>query len=136
MRYQFIQEQHGRFSVAALCRALQVSQSGYFAWQRRTPSRRSREETHLLVQIRAVYQQSDESYGSPRIQRDLAAQGVVCSRKRSEASKGRRVERIMRKYEVRVEPARRFVTTTDSAHAVPVAPNLQWRPTCWIGSLR
>jgi transposase InsO family protein len=116
VRYQFIKEQHGRFPVAVLCRALQVSQSGYFAWLRRTPSRRSREETHLLVQIRAVYQQSDKSYGSPRIQRDLAAQGVVCSRKR--------VERIMRKYQVRVEPARRFVTTTDSAHALPVAPNL------------
>jgi hypothetical protein len=80
VRYQFIKEQHGRFPVAVLCRALQVSQSGYFAWLRRTPSRRSREETHLLVQIRAVYQQSDKSYGSPRIQRDLAAQGVVCSR--------------------------------------------------------
>ena len=115
MRYQFIKEQHGRFPVVVLCRALQVSQSGYFAWQRRTPSRRSREETHLLVQIQAVYQQSDKSYGSPRIQRDLAAQGVVCSRKR--------VERIMRKYQVRVEPARRFVRTTDSAHALPVAPN-------------
>jgi transposase InsO family protein len=116
VRYQFIQEQHGRFSVAALCRALQVSASGYFAWRGRDSRPRSREETNLLVQIRSVHQHSDQSYGSPRVHRELVAQGMACSRKR--------VERIMRKYEVRVEPVRRFVTTTDSAHALPVAPNL------------
>ena len=119
MRYRFIKEQHGRFPVAALCRALQVSPSGYFAWIRRAPSRRSREETKLLVHIRAAHQQSDQSYGSPRVHRELAVQGIACSRKR--------VERIMRKYQVRAEPARRFAATTDSAHALPVASNVLGR---------
>ncbi len=119
MRYQFIQRLKGQFPVVALCRALQVSQSGYFAWIGRSPSRRSQEETYLLVQVRAVHQQSDKSYGSPRVHRDLVAQGIACSRKR--------VERVMRKYEVRAEPARRFVATTDSAHALPVAPNVLGR---------
>jgi putative transposase len=116
VRYQFIQEQEGRFSVAALCRALQVCQSGYFAWRSRSPSRRSQQEVQLLVQIRAVHQQSDRSYGSVRVHRELQAQGIGCSKKR--------VERIMRKFGVRAEPARRFVRTTDSAHALPVAHNL------------
>ena len=119
MRYQFIKEQQGQFPVVALCRVLQVSVSGYFAWRRRTPSRRSREETRLLVQIRVVHQQSDRSYGSPRMHRELVAQGTRCSRKR--------VERIMSKYQVRAEPARRFVVTTDSAHALPVASNVLGR---------
>ncbi|HEV2124179.1 MAG TPA: IS3 family transposase [Chloroflexota bacterium] len=98
-----MKEQQGQFSTAALCRSMKVSESGYFAWQRRTSSRRSREETKLLVQIRAVHQQSDKSYGSPRIHRELVAQGTQCSPKR--------VERVMRKYEVRAEPARRFLIT-------------------------
>ena len=116
MRYQFIKEQQGQFSIAALCRALQVSVSGYFAGLRRKPSRRSREETKLLVQIRAIHQQSDKSYGSPRIHQELVAQGTRCSKKR--------VERIMRKYDVRAEPVRRFVIPTDSLHALPVADNV------------
>jgi putative transposase len=119
VRYQFIQSLKGQFPVVALCRAPQVSQSGYFAWIGRSPSQRSQAETNLLVQVRTVYQQSDKSYGSPRVHRDLVAQGIACSRKR--------VERVMRKYKVRLEPARCFVATTDSAHALPVAPNVLGR---------
>ena len=119
MRYQFIKgikEQQGRFSVSALCRALQVSVSGYFAWLRRPASGRSQQETRLLVQIRAVHRQSDRSYGSRRVHQELVAQGIGCSRKR--------VERIMSKYGLRAQTARRFVRTTDSKHSLPVAPNL------------
>ncbi len=121
MRYQFIQSLTGQFSVTALCRALQVSVSGYFAWLGRTrsPSRRSQEETKLLILIRSVHQQSDRTYRSPRVHRELVAQGTLCSRKR--------VERIMGKYQVRAEPVRRLVVTTDSAHALPVAPDVLGR---------
>lgn len=63
-----------------------------------------------------MHQQSDKTYGSPRVHRELVAQGIACSKKR--------VERIMSKYAVRAETPRRFVVTTDSTHALPVRQNL------------
>jgi putative transposase len=116
VRYRFIREQEGRFSVSALCRALHVSRSGYLAGKSRPPSDRSREEQTLLVEIRAAHQESRGTYGSPRIHQELRAREVACGRNR--------VARVMRKYEITARPLRRSVVTTDSNHPLPVAPNL------------
>jgi putative transposase len=115
VRYRFIREHEGRFSVSTLCRALRVTRSGYSAWKRRSLSLRSRQEQNLLIEIRAAHQQSRGTYGSPRIHQELRARAVACSRNR--------VARVMRKYEVTARPLRRYVTTTDSNHPLPVAPN-------------
>ena len=115
MRYRFIQGHEGRFSVASLCRALRVSRSGYSAWKKRSPSQQSQEEQNLLVEIRAAHQESRGTYGSPRIYQELRAKEVACSRNR--------VARLMQKYEITARPLRRYVTTTDSNHPLPVAPN-------------
>ena len=96
VRYRFIQEQEGRFSVSALCRAVRVSRSGYSAWKQRPPSRRSHQEQELLVRIRAAHQESRGTYGSPRIAEELRGRGVVCSRNR--------VARVMQKYEITAHP--------------------------------
>jgi transposase InsO family protein len=66
--------------------------------------------------IRAIHAESEERYGSPRIHKELKAQGERISRKR--------VERIMRLEGVSVAPRQRFVLTTDSDHDLPIAPNL------------
>ena len=95
---------------------MQVSASGYYAWRRRAESRRSRENRGLLVHIRSAFEQSGQTYGSPRIWRELKEQGIACGK--------RRVERLMRKSDIRAEPPRRFRVTTDSGHALPVAKNL------------
>jgi putative transposase len=115
VRYRFIREHEGRFSVSALCRVLQVSRSGYIAWKKRPLSPCSQQEQRLLVEIRAIHQGSRGTYGSPRITQELWAKERACSRNR--------VARIMRKYEITARPHRRYVTTTDSAHPLPVAPN-------------
>jgi putative transposase len=115
VRYRFIQQHEGRFRVASLCRTLQVSRSGYSAWKKRLPSRRSQEENELLVHIRAVYQESRGTYGSPRIFHELRAIHVSGSRNR--------VARIMRKYQITARPLRRSVRTTESNHSQPIALN-------------
>jgi putative transposase len=116
VRYRFIRQHQGQFSVSALCRALRVSRSGYTVWKRRPPSRRSQEEQALLGRIRAVHHESRGTYGSPRITQELRAREVSCSRNR--------VARLMRKHAITARPVRRFVVTTDSRHALPVAANL------------
>jgi transposase InsO family protein len=95
---------------------MQVSRSGYTDWQKRLPSRRALEEQQLLTSIRQEYHQSKGTYGSPRLHTELLKQGIRLSRNR--------LVRLMRKYEITARPLRRFVVTTDSDPALPVAENL------------
>lgn len=98
---------------------MQVSSSGFYAWSGRSqspPCLRNRQEQQLLVRIRAAHKQSDGTYGSPRIYKDLRAEGLRISRKR--------IERIMRKHGVCGQPLKKFKVTTDSKHNLPVAENL------------
>lgn len=115
MRYQFITEQKPHFSLAALCRAMQVSQSGYVDWCKRPRSARQQQEEVLVLSVREIHQQSRGTYGSPRVYRECKARGLACGRNR--------VARLMRKYQISARPLRRFVVTTDSKHDLPIAQN-------------
>lgn len=116
MRYPFIKQYQGQYRLCNLCRVMQVSRSGFNAWRKRSPSRRSIEEQILLALICVAYKESKETYGSPRIHRDLLAAGARCGLKR--------VARIMRKHNVSARAKKRFAATTDSNHGLPVAQNL------------
>ncbi len=109
---------------------MQVSVSGYYAWRARPECRRAQQDRVLLVHIRSVFEESHQTYGSPRIYREFQESGIACGK--------RRVARLMRQHGIHPEPARRFVATTDSKHALPVAQNVldrQFEPeaadTCW-----
>jgi putative transposase len=58
-----------------MCRVLDVSTSGYYAWRKRRPSQRAQANVVLVAQIRQVHQVSKQRYGSPRVQRELQALG-------------------------------------------------------------
>ena len=106
----------GSYSLAIMCRALRVSVSGFYAWKRREPSGRARENEVLLTEIRQVHRQYRRSYGSPRMSDELVARGFSCSRGRA--------ERLMRTSGIAAKPRKRFVVTTDSDHESPIAPNI------------
>ncbi len=116
MRYQFIQSLAGQFPIAALCRALQVAKSGYYAWCKRQPSVGKREDETLIQRIRHHFEASRQTYGSPRILQELQAEGIACGK--------HRVARLMRAAGLSALQPRRFQVTTDSRHALPVAQNL------------
>jgi putative transposase len=65
-----------------MCRVLAVPRSSYYAWRIRRPSRRSQVNARLATRIRAIYSESDQTYGSPRIHRELVRAGVCCGRHR------------------------------------------------------
>lgn len=109
----------GQFSVSAMCRVFEVSRSGYYAWRPRAKSRRAKENEALTGQIKAVFTESWQTYGSPRIFRELRARGVGCGR--------HRVARLMRRAGLRALVRRRYRATTDSAHSLPVCKNLLGR---------
>jgi putative transposase len=116
MRFALIDAAKVEFPVHRMCRALGVSQSGYFAWKDRPACRRQREDMVLLAYVRSAFALSHGTYGSPRMTRELHDSGLAVGR--------RRTARLMRENGLRARQKRRFKRTTDSHHAWPVAPNL------------
>jgi putative transposase len=116
MRFQLIDVAKEEFPVQRLCKVLGVSQSGYFAWRRRPASSRQREDLVLLAHIRSAFALSNETYGSPRMTRELQESGLRVGR--------RRTARLMRENGLKARQKRRFKRTTDSHHPLPIAPNL------------
>jgi putative transposase len=116
MRYAFIAAHVAQFPMRLMCRALEVSRSGFYAWRGRPASKRSTENRLLLERIKAVHRKSRKTYGSPRVHVQLVAEGERCGRGR--------VERLMRANGIRAKQKRKFVATTDSKHDLPVAENI------------
>ena len=116
MRFELIDAGSEEFPVQRLCKVLGVSQSGYFAWRNRPACRRQHEDLVLLAHVRSAFKLSSETYGSPRMTRELRDEGLNVGR--------RRTARLMRQNGLRARQKRRFTRTTDSLHAFPVAPNL------------
>ena len=102
--------------VAAVCRTLGVSPSGYYAWRKRPLSPRARTDVELTAQIVAVHRDSRETYGAPRIHAELAAQGHRLGRKR--------VARLMRSAGLQGVSRRKFRTTTVRDTTAQPAPDL------------
>lgn len=123
-------------NVSELCRAFEVSRSGYYDWahRRNQPGPRACEDVLLRRQIAAIHQEHDRTYGSPRIQRELASAGRRHGRNR--------ITRLMREQGLSADQNARFkVVTTDSQHALPIAPNRLREATAtgpnqiWVGDI-
>jgi transposase InsO family protein len=99
-----------------MCRVLKVAPSGYYAWVKRPQSQRARQDECLKVHIRAAHKRSRKTYGSPRILRDLKADGLKIARKR--------IARLMRDDGLCGVLPKKFKRTTDSKHTKPVADNI------------
>jgi len=65
-----------------LCEVMQVSKSGYYAWLKRPESKRSKENKQLVERIKDLYEQSRQTYGSPRIYVELKSMAISCSENR------------------------------------------------------
>ena len=116
MRFEFVRAEKAHYRVTLLCKVLQVSRSGYYAWERRPESQRAKEDRRLLVNIKAIHKQSRGAYGSPRVYSELKDQGVKCGKHRT--------ARLMRQEGLFGKQKRKFKATTDSNHKQPVAPNI------------
>jgi putative transposase len=116
MKFAFIAEDEVAFPVAVLCRVLEVSPSGYYAWAGRPASARAHRDDELGARVRAAHAASKGRYGSPRVHAELRANGEKVGRKR--------VARLMKAANLAGRKRRKFRSTTDSNHAYPIAPNV------------
>jgi len=117
MSFKFIRDHADRWPIRLMCRVLEVSASGYYAWRHRPESARARANRTLLDDVWRLHTEHRGRYGSPRMHAALRAQGRTASRGR--------VERLMRRHNIRALAGRGFrPCTTDSRHSLPIAPNL------------
>lgn len=103
-----------------MCRAVEVSRSGYYAFKRRLNSKRSIDNEKLLIEIRRVFWDNDRNYGSPRVWDQLRKrENIPCSLNR--------VARLMHYDNLIAIQKRKFRVTTNSKHNYPVWPNILCR---------
>ena len=104
------------FRLAPMCRVLQVSRSGYYAWHRRGLSARSQANQQLLARMRILHQQTREAYGARKMWRLLIREGLACGR--------HRVARLRRLAGIVALRRRRYVRTVQvRQHETPAIPN-------------
>lgn len=120
MKYAFIERHRHLWPICVQCRVLGVSVSGYhqrLARRSQIAQRRHLSDEALLVHIGAVYAENRGAYGWPRIWRELVKRGIRVGKQR--------VQRLMRQHGIQARGKRKFrVTTTDSRHDLPIAPNV------------
>ena len=116
MKFAWIAAEKASFKISELCRALDVSPSGYYASCRRPESAHTQRDRQLRVLVRTSFEASKHRYGSPRIYEDLLEQQERVSRKR--------VIRLMQADGLKARARKRFKCTTMSDHDQPVAANL------------
>jgi transposase InsO family protein len=103
--YPFIEaEKAEERSVNRACSVLKVSRAAYYEWHKQEPSRRAQEDQDLTEKAKAIFERSRQTYGSPRVHRELRRQDVRCSRKR--------VARIMREQGLEARYLKRWKKTT------------------------
>ena len=99
-----------------MCKVLQISRSGYYNWLKMGVSKRWIENQKMLADIHTIFEDSNSSYGSPRMKESLTKLGYIVSRAR--------ITKLMRVNHLYVKRRRNFKVTTNSNHGYPLAPNI------------
>ena len=125
MKYQFIAAHVSEHAVARMCRVLGVARSAYYVWCRCPESQRARANRALSEHMKNVFENSQQTYGSRRLQAALRQEGMRCGRAR--------IVRLMRQAGLNVPLKRRRVVTTKANPLDPHGENKlarDFRATC------
>jgi putative transposase len=118
--YRLIDEESQRQPVSRLCRTLGVTRSGFYDWQRQPLSDRALADWLLTEQIRGIFDESEQTYGSPRMFKELKlGRGLKLGEKR--------VARLMRQAGLVSIHAKKRKGSTTRAKEHPLAPDLVGR---------
>lgn len=123
MKYAWIDRNRGHWPLSVLCEQLDVSVSGYHQHALRLGAKDGRKsgsnrisDDALLAHIKAIHVQVKGEYGWPRMWKELLARGMRVGKER--------VRKLMKQHGIKARTKRKFKATTNSAHDLPVAPNL------------
>lgn len=111
-----IKDMRLKYPVSSLCKRLHVSESGYYSWINRKPSKRAQEDARLTIEIKAAHKRTRGVCGAEKIQKELSEQGIhagIC-----------RIRRIKKEQGLYCKQTKKYKATTNSKHTLPVADNL------------
>ena len=118
MKYAFVEQNQCDVPVARQCRWLGVSTSGYYDWLARKNAVTAQQQRQAVIDeaVRIAFESRRHRYGSPRLTIDLNESGFAIAENTVAAS--------MRRLGLVAKAGRKFKATTNSAHTLPIAPNL------------
>ena len=116
MKYGWIKEHQNDYPTTAMCRVLDVSDSGYYDWHNRKASPQQQRHDKISQAAARFYFESNRIYGYRKVHEDLVEDGIACC--------DRTVHRVMAEMGLYSRVKRKFVVTTDSKHHEPVAENI------------
>jgi hypothetical protein len=99
-----------------MCQALEVSRSGYYAWEERKPSKRKQDDVKFKGILFKAFHESNRTYGCGRLGSVLEDMGFHVGR--------RRISRLQREATLFPVQRKKFYHTTDSNHSLPICRNL------------
>ncbi|WP_240315472.1 IS3 family transposase [Aquimarina longa] len=103
------------YSIERMCKVLKVSRSSYYRWYSNGPCNRVLEDQKLTLEIKNIFYDSRQTYGSPRIKQELLRRGYKVSRSR--------ISRLMKSNGLRSKLKKKYKITTDSNHCFPIFKN-------------
>ena len=134
MRFPFIDSVKKAYPLCLLCKVMQVSRSGYYSWRNRDQSARDKERERLIPKVKEIHKASRGTYGSRRMARELESTGTHCGKHKAGT--------LMKLAGVQAKQRKKFKSTTNSNHSLPVAPNLLQRNftvpalnMAWVGDI-
>ena len=118
MRLVFIDQHRSQWPIAVLCRVLEVTRAAYYKFLKRKSSLTKTKQEEITDGIKEIrMEKHNDSYGSPRMHRELLVRGIQCCRNT--------VAKCMKKAGITANRRSKFrISTTDSNHDFPIAPNL------------
>lgn len=105
-----------QYPTKILSKVIGISRSGYYAKITRPLSERKKKDAILKPLIQRAHEAGRRTYGSTRIQQELADQDIVVGRDR--------IHRLRKELNLKCIQNKKFKATTNSKHDLPVAPNL------------
>ena len=116
MTFSFIQDNCKRWSVEKMAHVLEVSTSGFYAWKKRTATKKAQMDRILTDEIKNIQEKHHNRYGSPRVYHELRNRGYRVGHNR--------IARLMRQKGLNCRLRKKFSITTNSRHQEPVAENI------------
>lgn len=128
--FAFIAEERAHFHVTKLCKALEVSASGFYAWRTRPESKRAQDDKLYRVLIQEIHTATKQRYGSPRIHFELKENGYAVARKRvfrlmrEDGLRGVQKKKVRRSQPS--DPSQVVALNVLDRNFMPIAPNQVW----------
>jgi putative transposase len=116
VKYAWIKKRSSEHPVTILCQFMTVSRSCYYEWLDSPKTDREKENEKLIERLKILFEKGRGSYGTRRLKKKFAEQGIVVSR--------RRIGRLMNQAGLWCKTKKKFKATTDSKHNKTIAPNI------------